>query len=58
MTSESSPASSTTAPENTVMAATILVSWVATPCTTHSPMPCQPKIFSTNTAPVTRPATP
>ena len=35
----------------------MLVSWVVMPCTTHSPMPCQPKIFSTNTAPVTDSAT-
>jgi len=44
-------------PENSVMAATMLVSWAEMPCTIHSPIPCQPKIFSTNTAPVTRPAT-
>ena len=58
MTSESSPASRTVAPVNTVTAAMMLVSWVAMPCTTHSPMPCQPKIFSVNTAPVTKPLTP
>ena len=45
-------------PENTVNATTMLVSWAAMPCTNHSPMPCQPKIFSTNTAPVTNPPTP
>lgn len=58
MRSDSRPASSTVAPENTVMAATMLVSWAAMPSTTHSPMPCQPKIFSTNTAPVTSALTP
>ena len=58
MMSDSSPAVRIVAPENTVNAAMMLVSWVAIPWTNHSPMPCQPKIFSTNTDPVTSPLTP
>ena len=56
MTSDSSPASRIVTPEKRVIAATMLTSWVAYPCNAHSPMPCQPKIFSTNTDPVSKPA--